>query len=151
FDGINSLLWEARKRAGQGHVLRRRAITPKPPPTRPGPPTFPPFATDLQPDVRDGTSFASESPLENGPLRSRSGRRSSRRPRRRNRRIAQVDVASMEDGRRRYGTRNDCGGSPPGLDAESQRHVRHRGRINGRRKKMRDEQGLSGSTESPLG
>src|SRR2546422_2708214 len=74
-----------------------------------------------------------------------------RLPRLRNRRIAQVDVASMEDGRRRYGTRNDCGGSPPGLDAESQRHVRHRGRINGRRKKMRDEQGLSGSTESPLG
>jgi len=74
-----------------------------------------------------------------------------RLPRLRNRRIAQVDVASMEDGRRRYGTRNDCGGSPPGLDAESQRHVRHRGRINGRRKKMRDEQGLSGSKESPLG
>src|SRR5207245_3684023 len=73
-----------------------------------------------------------------------------RLPRLRNRRVAQIDVASMEDGRRGRRTRNDGGGGPPGLDAESQRHVRHRGRIDERRTKVRGKQGLSGSIESPL-
>jgi len=64
------------------------------------------------------------------------------------RRIAQLDPARMKDARGRRRAREHHGGGPPGLNPESHRRLRHHGRIDERRKKLRDKQGLSRPSES---